>query len=147
MKVILQADIQGVGKVGEVIEVKEGFARNHLFPRNLAQKASVKSIREKKHMELVKQARLKKVKKERQKILDEITQAQVEFAVQAAKEGKLFGSVTASDIAKKLQEKGWPIGKQDVVMPKPIKEVGEHSVEIRLGDDQKTELKVLLNKS
>ena len=144
MKVVLQKDIKDVGKVGDIISVKPGYARNFLFPRKLAFNATKNTIRQKAHYESLIKQKSVKVKKQRAEILEKVSQESLQFDMQTNEEGQLFGSVTSLDISKKLSEKGYQIGRKDIVLTSPLKTLGEHEINISLGPDQTTSLKILL---
>lgn len=146
MEIILRADVQHVGKVGDVVKVKDGYARNFLLPKGLAYPAT--------------EANKKKIAYEGERLVKlqaaEKTAAETEagklagvhltFAVKVGEEDKLFGSVTASDIQRKLEELGIHVEKRKVDLPEPIRELGEFNVGIKIHPDVRPEVRVTVVK-
>jgi large subunit ribosomal protein L9 len=146
MKVILQKDVQNLGDAGDIKEVSDGYARNYLLPRKLVILANESSKRAAEH-----QKKLVKIKKEKRKKLSEKTAEsmnglELQIAVQVGEEGKLFGSVTAMDISKKLREKGFEIDKRKIIIENPIKQEGEYTVKIKLDEGQAPSIKIIVCK-
>ncbi|RYZ82551.1 MAG: 50S ribosomal protein L9, partial [Proteobacteria bacterium] len=102
MKVILQKDVKDVGRVGELVNVSEGFARNFLFPRKLAAEATEKRVKEWEHLKRVAETKKKKAVAERQEILTKMNGTTVTFKLAAGENDKLFGTVTTTEISKEL---------------------------------------------
>ena len=132
MKVILQVDIENVGSMGDLVNVADGFGRNYLIPRNMAIAATKKNIK------LVEAHRrgLQK-KKDRlldslQKVVDRMQEVTLRFERQASEGGRLFGSVTSANIQEALQEHGIEVERRQVLLGVPIKDLGEHTVPVRL---------------
>lgn len=132
VKVILREDIARLGEAGEVVDVRPGFARNFLLPQGkaiLATEASLKGLEH--HQRVI----AEKVARERKSLEGEksrIEAVALEVAVQVGEEGKLFGSVTAAQIAELLGQKGVAVDRRKIELAEPIKEVGEHKVPLRL---------------
>ena len=142
MKVILLEDIRGLGKKFDVKELKDGYVRNFLLPKKLAEIATPtvlkklnreKVILDKKHNELV-----QKLEKEAEKI----EKLNLEFKLKVGEQGEVFCSVTRKDIELALADNGFPNFK--VSLEKSIKSLGEQEVEINLGESVKTQIKVLI---
>ncbi len=131
-KLILTEDVPSLGNAGDLVGVKPGYARNYLLPQGKAIAATKAKVKELEHHQRVvaeKVARhLKTVHAER----DRLQQVSLEVSVQVGEEGKLFGSVTAQNVADLLKEKGFEIDRKKIAMDGPIKEVGEHEIPIRL---------------
>lgn len=132
MKVILRSDITNVGRQGEIKEVSAGFARNYLVPQNLAMEATARN------MKIWERERVK-LEKQRKEIINRAkeTAAKMESAefgvkVKVGENGKVFGSVTSSAIAKLFEERGFEVNKRDILLSDGIKELGEYTVSIRL---------------
>ncbi len=134
MKVILQQDVKGQGKKGQMVEVSEGYARNFLLPRKMAVPATADAINT---MNLKEKA--KKAEEARQKALAEETaeklkECMVKLTARAGAGGKLFGAVTTKEISEGLQKQfGIDIPKQKLVLEEPIKAFGNYEIKARLG--------------
>jgi len=143
MRVILLETIEKLGEVGQIVEVKPGYARNFLFPQAkaiLATPAAKKEI-EKKLAKL--KAQEEAQKEELQKIASRLSEISLTVNVKVGEEGKLFGSVTSSDIAKLLSEEiGEKIEKSQIDLPEPIKSTGEFKISVSLGHGIRTMIKV-----
>jgi large subunit ribosomal protein L9 len=142
MKVILNEDIKNLGKVGEMVQVKPGFARNYLFPRKLAAEATEKRVKEFKHLQSVAEAKKAKAVAGRKEVLDKLQGQTVLFTVEAAEDEKLFGSINALDVSRKLEEQGFSIDKRDIELEDAIKVLGQHKAKVVLGPELETEITV-----
>jgi len=133
MKVILLQEVPGLGQAGDVKEVADGYARNYLIPRGLAVKAEKGTVR---HAESLKRAhavRTSAQKGDFEALAARIIQTPVVVTARAGEEGKLFGSVTAADIAEALSSQaGVPIDRRDVHLDEPIRSIGTHEVTVHL---------------
>ena len=132
MKVILRTDITNVGRQGEVKDVAAGFARNYLLPKKLVMQATTQNMkvweREKIKLEKVREEIITNAKI----IAEKIENTEFSIKVKLGENGKIFGSVTAANLAKLFAEKDFNINKHDILLPAPIKEIGKISVNIRL---------------
>jgi len=142
MKVILIDEIRGLGSRGDVINVKEGYARNYLLPKNLAREATpgnLKSVeQEKKKWSLLAQ----KEKEQAAKAADVVKGTKVVVQKRVGENGQLFGSVTANEIADALNAKGLEVDKRRIELAHPIKSLGTHDVEVRLHKDVSAQIQV-----
>jgi len=132
MKVILQENIEGVGHTGDLLDVASGFARNYLLPRKKALEANSRNV---KAIEHVKRTTAEKAKKERLEIEDvakQMSAVSLTMEMQAGKDDKLFGSVTAKDIAEALAAKGFIVDRRKIQLAQPIKELGTVIVPVKL---------------
>lgn len=145
MKVVLQKDVKDLGKVGEVVNVKNGFARNFLFPRKLASEASDKNVKQWEHLKQVAEAKKKKAKVERKEVIEKINGQTVSFKVEASESDKLFGSISNYEISKELEGLGFSVDKKDIYI-EPIKVLGQHKAEIKLGEDLSAEINILVER-
>lgn len=144
MRVILLKDIENLGKKFEIKEVKDGYARNFLIPKGLATPATKKSL---KWLEVQKEIEEKKAEQELKKFQDlasAIDGQEITIFVKVGQEGQLFESVTAQKIAEKLKEIGFEVKKNQIDLKKPIKELGEFLVKIRLEHNLEAEIKVII---
>ncbi|MCX7988471.1 MAG: 50S ribosomal protein L9 [Thermodesulfovibrio sp.] len=132
MKVILKEDIPNLGKAGQIISVKDGYARNFLFPKGLALLADEKNMkfleRQKKKFE----EEAKKKRQDAESIAQRLSETQLTIKAKAGEDQKLFGSVTSKDIAEALNKEGFSIDKKQINIVEPIKRVGEYEVEVKL---------------
>ncbi len=142
MKVILTRDLEGYGFFGDIIEVKRGFANNYLIPRGYALPATEGNI---KHIQEILNQKRRKLERERKKaegIAKKLEGLVIRIVKPAGEGGKLFGSVTASDVVNALKDKGIEIDRKNVLFPRLIKEVGIYPVTIRLHREVSVEIKV-----
>lgn len=147
MKVILQKDVKDVGKVGELVNVSQGFARNFLFPRKLAVEATEKRVSEYEHLKRVADVKKKKAMAERQEVLKKISGATVKFKMTTGGESdKLFGSVTSLDVSKELEKMGFSIDKRDIVLGEAIKVLGQHKATVKYGEGLEASISILVER-
>ena len=142
MKVILQKDVKDLGKVGEVVSVREGYARNFLFPRSLAAVATENRVKEWEHLQRVAEIKKKQAVSERSKVIDKLKDVTVSFKAQASDDGKLYGSISNLDISRELEKMGFEIDKRDINLEDVIKDLGQHKAAVTLGPDLSTEIVV-----
>lgn len=142
MKVILQKDVKNLGKVGDLVSVSTGFARNYLFPRSLAAEATEKRVHEFEHLKKVAEAKKKKAVGERQELIKKLSGVTVNFKAPAGDTDKLFGTVTNVDISNELEKHGYSIDRRDIHLEEPIKMLGQHKATIRLGEGIETSVLV-----
>ncbi len=146
MEIILREDVQHLGKVGEIVKVKDGYARNYLLPKGLAYPAT--------------EANKKKITYEGERIAKQraseksaaeteatrLADVQLTFAVKVGEENKLYGSVTAGDIQRKLEELGIHVDKRKIDLPEPIRELGEFNVGIKVHPEVRPEVRITVVK-
>ena len=134
MKVILNADVKGQGKKGELKEVSDGYARNYLLPRKLATEATADNLNAFRLKEKAKAAQIAREKAEAEENAKKLGAIQVKIAAKAGSNGKLFGSVTSKEISDALHEQfALTIEKQKIVQAEPIKSFGAYEVKCKLG--------------
>ncbi len=146
MKVILKEDVKDLGKVGELVNVANGFARNFLFPRKLAAEATEKRVKEFEHWKRVAESRQKKAMESRKETLDKIAGLQLVFRLNAGEDDKLFGSVTNKDISDELEKQGYIIDKRDISLPEQIKVLGQHKALIKMGEGLEQEIVITVER-
>ena len=146
MKVILQKDIPNLGDAGDIKIVADGYARNFLLPKKLVIPASEVGKKIIEHQSRLIKLKKDKRKKVNEKILDSISGLELKIAAQVGEEGKLFGSVTSMDIARKLKENGFDIDKRKIQLDSPIKQVGEYEVSLKLDEGLVAAIKVIVDK-
>ncbi len=135
MQVILQEDVSSLGNAGEVVNVKPGYARNFLLPEKKAVLADEANLSALEHHRRVASARQAKLRAEAVAKAGVLSGAQLTIEAEVGEEGKLFGSVTASDIVAKLKEQGHIIEKTQVQLKEHIKQVGTYTVDIKIYSD------------
>ena len=146
MKVMLQKDVKDLGKVGEVVSVSQGFARNFLFPRGLALVASESKQKEWVHLQKLSEIKQKKAFSDREKLISELTGETVSFKMEAGEGDKLFGSISSIDIAKELQAKGFEVDKRDIHLEDQIKMLGQYEAKLVLGENLQGVITVVVEK-
>lgn len=142
MKIILRQDFETLGTAGEVVNVKNGYARNFLIPKNIAVLATAKNmslLEQEKKLSVIRQEKDKHVA---EKLADELQKISITVAVAVGEEDKVFGSVTAQNIADLLAEKGHEIDKRKVLLPEPIKALGVYTVPIKLHSEVEAKVRV-----
>jgi large subunit ribosomal protein L9 len=142
MDIILKKDIEKLGKAGELVSVKDGFARNLLLPKKLALPASAANLRIMEQEKKKALHRQEKEKKEAQDLAQKISSTSCTITVQAGQDGKLYGSVTTQDIAQAYQSEGINIDKRKIELPQAIREVGVFKINVKLHPDVLAEAKV-----
>ena len=134
MKVILQQDVRGQGKKGQLVEVSEGYARNFLLPRKLAIAATPDAINTMNLKEKARKAEEARLKAEAEAIAEKLKECQVKITAKAGSGGKLFGAATTKEISEGLKEQfGVDVPKQKLVLEEPIKAFGSYQVKAKLG--------------
>lgn len=142
IQVVLKDDVEKLGKSGEIVKVKPGYARNYLLPRGLAALATRANLAEVEHQKAVAVARAAKLKGDAQAVAKRIDGITVEIKVQAGEGDRLFGSVGTKDIAEALKAKGHEVDRKKIVLPEPIKFAGEHTVSVKFGYEVAATIKV-----
>lgn len=142
MKVILREDIENLGKSGELVTVKDGFGRNYLLPRKKAVLASEQNLRQLEHEKGVISARNAKLKGAAEEQAKKIGAIKVTIKRKVGEQDKLFGSVTALDIAEAVAAQGQTVDRRAIHLAEPIKSTGSYEVELRLHSEVKAKIKV-----
>ena len=133
MKVILLEDVKGVGKRDEVVNVSDGYARNFLFPRNVAKEANAQAMNEFRNAEQSKQYKIDTAIAAAQKAKEELEGSKFVIKAKAGDKGKLFGSITAKEIAAEVKrQKHVDVDKRKVILKEDIKNLGDYEAEIKL---------------
>lgn len=148
MKVVLVKEVEKLGKEGDVVEVKPGYARNYLFPKKLAVEATPANLK------MAEKKREQRIKKERERLeqlkslAEKLEGIKLVFYRKAGEKNRLFGSVTSKDIIEALKEKhNIELDKKNIHLEHPLKELGKFDVEIHLYEDVKTKLEVIIEKT
>jgi large subunit ribosomal protein L9 len=142
MQVILRDDVPNLGRPGDVVRVRPGYARNFLLPRNLAVEANPKNLRAFEHEKRLALMRREAKRTESLKIKDRLEQLTIEIAARAGEGGKLFGSVTNIDIERALIAQGVTVDRRRIQLAEPIKELGDFVVPVRIDADVEASLKL-----
>lgn len=135
MQVILKANVKNVGKIGEIVTVKDGFARNYLIPKGLAVEANPKNLRSLEHEKRKIEEIATKEKVTAENLAAKISNLNLVIKAKAGEEEKLFGSVTSIDISEALKKEGIDIDKRKILLEEPIKRLGSYAVNIKISQD------------
>jgi large subunit ribosomal protein L9 len=142
MKVILRQDIDNLGEMGDVVDVKNGYARNYLVPREMVYYASEGAM---KKLEVEKKQYVKRMAKEKEvaaEIAEKMADLQISIAMKVGEEGRLYGSVTPQMIAQELKLRGFDVDRRDIIIEDPIKSLGVFDVKAKLHPEVSATLKV-----
>jgi len=142
MKVFLRDDVKNLGKIGDVVSVSDGYARNFLLPKKLAVEANTKNIKEFEHNKKIIHERAAKIRGASQATAEKLSALSLTIRAKAGEEEKLFGSVTTMDIAEALKAEGFEIDKKKISLEEPIKRLGEYSVEVKIHPEVSATVKV-----
>ena len=147
MEVILLERIERLGQMGDVVVVKDGFARNFLLPKNKALRANKENLEffEKEKINL--EAKNLKLKNEAEAVSEKIVVNNYIIIRQASDTGQLYGSVNSGDVKEKLQEEGFSIEKNQVVLDRPIKEIGHHEIRVKLHPEVTSNISIYISRS
>jgi large subunit ribosomal protein L9 len=132
MEIILTESIDGLGEIGEIVNVKPGYARNFLMPKGFAVVADSSSVKQFEHQKRQLEHKALKLAKTSDAMKTKIEAVSCVFALRAGEEGKLFGSVTSADICAKMAEAGVELDRKKVQLGDAIKSLGEHKVAVKL---------------
>ncbi len=135
MKLILREDVENLGRGGDVVDVKPGYGRNFLLPRGLAVTANTKNLREIEHQKAVATAKAAKLKASAEAVAKRLAETPITLKRKVGEQDKLFGSVTALDIAEALSARGLQLDRRSIDLADPIKTVGEFEVPVKLHHD------------
>lgn len=144
MKVILREDVYNLGRSGEVVTVKDGYARNFLLPRAMASLANEGNVRRLEHEKRVIEAKAQKLKAGAVEIAGKLNILTVTTARKVGDQDKLFGSVTALDVVHLMAQAGQKIDRKAVRLPEPIRTLGTHAIEVKLHHDVTATVRVIV---
>ncbi|AZO93545.1 50S ribosomal protein L9 [Halocella sp. SP3-1] len=142
MKVILKSDVKKLGSKGDIVKVSDGYARNFLMPKGLAEEATQSNLNELKHKEKIQERKYKENLTEAEELASKLEEKDFVIAVKAGENGRLFGSVTTKDIAKAVKKEGFKIDKRKIDLSDHIKSLGVHKVKVKIFKDVEATLKV-----
>jgi large subunit ribosomal protein L9 len=146
MKVILQKDIKDLGKVGDLVNVATGFARNFLFPRKLAIEATENRIDEYQHLKKIAEIKKKKAVNERKETVQKLNGKTLLFKREAGENEKLFGSITTADISQELEKHSFSVDRRDIHIEEGIRVLGQHRATVKMGDGIEAELVIVVER-
>jgi large subunit ribosomal protein L9 len=144
MRVILLKDINGLGKKYDVKEVKPGYARNFLIPKGLAKIATKHLLEWAKNQKEIESKKVEEELKEIQELASRLDGQEITFTVKVGEKEELYESITAQKIAEKLKEVGFEIKKNQIILPQPIKALGEFPIKVRFDHNLEVEVKVII---
>ena len=142
VQVILSEEVTNLGRPGDVVKVRAGYARNYLLPRKLAVEANPKNLREFEHAKGVAMLKREALKQKATGLKARIESLTLAINARAGEEGKLFGSVTNIDIERALREKGVEVDRRRIALAEPIKQLGDFTVTVKLESEVEAHLKV-----
>lgn len=146
MEVILKQDVNRIGKAGSIVKVKDGFARNFLFPNQLAILCTPESLKALGQEKKKKEAQLEKAKVQAEELRDKLAGLSLTIPVLSQEEDKIYGSIGAADIAEALKEEGLALDKHLIVLGEPIKSLGIYEVSVNLHPEVEAKIKVWIVK-
>lgn len=146
MKVILREDVASLGKQGDVVNVKDGFARNYLFPKNLAFTSTPEAL---KKVEALKKKRVVSLEKEKEQALEvakKLSTISCTISAETTPDEKLYGSVTKRDIAESLKDEGFDIDEKKIILNEPLKSLGIYEIDLKLHPEVNAKIKLWIVK-
>jgi large subunit ribosomal protein L9 len=146
MKAILSKSVPGLGETGEVVEVSPGYFRNFLMPRKLAIEATDKNLVVVKQSKEQEARAAMREQREAEHLAEKMAKLPIRVALKAGENDRLFGSVTAADIADKLHEAGYDFDKRKIALDEPIKRLGLYTVHVKIHPKVEAKIKVLVEK-
>lgn len=145
MKVVFIKNVAGIGKIGDVKEVKDGYAKNFLLPQKLADKVSDRKVQEIKDIKKKEEKKKKTAIKNKDRLASKIDGKSFKFNLKADETGTLYTKLNSKYIADKIKKGGYDVLEKEIKLASPIKKIGEYTVELRLGNT-KPKIKILINK-
>ncbi|RMF66130.1 MAG: 50S ribosomal protein L9 [Calditrichaeota bacterium] len=142
MKVILQKDYENLGKVGDVVEVKNGFARNYLIPKKFALQATPQNLKVIEQQRKHKEIQASKEKRAAEELAEKLSTVSLTATVAVGEEDKVFGAVTSHNIAELLKAQGYEIDRRKIQLDEPIKALGVYEVPIKLHSEVEAKIKI-----
>lgn len=142
MKVILKQDYEKLGKLGDAVTVKDGYAMNFLIPNNIAMKATEGNLRVLEQIKNQHELKLKKEIADAEIMASELQKLTMEIKMKAGEEDRIYGSVTTQMISEKLEEMGYKVDKKHIMLEEPIKELGIFTVDIKLNNNVNSSIKI-----
>lgn len=146
MKVILTENIASLGQIGQIVNVAPGYARNFLFPKELAMEATGKNVKELEHRKRILAQKREKVHQEMLSLAEKLNKVEIVMRRKVAEDDKLYGSVNAAEILAVLEAQGFELARKDVQLDQPLKQLGEFSVAIRVDAEVTANIKLVIEK-
>jgi large subunit ribosomal protein L9 len=145
VKLLLQESIKNVGRVGDIVEVSPGYARNYLLPRGMAVQPTPNNVKkvEARRKEIERQERERREQQAR--MIEQLKEVEVHLERRANEQGHLFGSVTATDVAKALRAQGFNVEPEDINLPGRLDRIDTYTVQVKFAEDLATDIKVWVN--
>ena len=142
MEIILQEEVANLGQIGDIVKVRDGYARNYLLPRGLAVQANRRNVRALEHHKRLVAAKKERVQRQAQTLLDQLSALSLTIPVKAGEEGRLFGSVTNIDLEAALKEQGLTLDRRKILLDEPIKQLGSYEIPVNLGGALRANIKL-----
>jgi len=142
MKLILQEDVKNLGKMGEVVNVSDGYARNYLIPKKFGIEANIKNMRAMEHEKRKIEEKAKKIRTDAQSLAERLSATSLTLSAKVGEEEKLFGSITSMDIVEALKSQGFDIEKKKVLLDEPIRRLGTYAVVVKIQGDITAQVQV-----
>lgn len=142
MNVILKADVSKLGVVGDVVRVKGGYARNFLIPQGKALLADSRNVKVVEHAKFLAQHAVEKVRKAAEEVSDKLKEVSLSITLKVGEDDKVFGSVTSIDIENALKAEGFEMDRRKIQLEKPIKELGDFEIPVKLHKDVTVNVKL-----
>jgi len=142
MKVILKEEVKNLGDLGEVVNVSDGFARNYLIPKGLAEFATPENIKMLDRESKIKKDKMEKLKKEAELFAEKLEEVSCTIVKKAGEDDKLFGSVTTQDVQESLKNEGIEIDKKKITIEEPIKSLGVYKVSVKIHPEVSASVKI-----
>ena len=142
MKIILNQEIEGLGEEGQIVSVKDGFARNYLIPRGLAKNATTKNIVFIQKEIEDRQKHEAKTRENLEALATQLNKLSLKFTLKSGEDDRLFGSVTSQMISEAILEKGYSVDKKEIEISEPIKSLGKFIVLVKLGQELEAKIKI-----
>ncbi len=144
MKVVLLKDVKGSGKAGDIIEAKDGFARNFLIKNGLAKEADAQAINDNKNQKAAQEFHRREILKANKALKEKLQGTEVVIQAKSGENGKFFGSITNKEIAEKLFELGFDIDKKKIVLDSNIKTAGNYAVNVKISAEETAKITVIV---
>jgi large subunit ribosomal protein L9 len=146
MKVILAENIPNLGQIGDTVTVAPGYARNYLFPKKLAMKATGRNLRELEHRKRLLAQKRERIRQKMLSLAEKLDRTTITMKRKVAEEEKLYGSVSLMDIWKGLGEQGFELDRKSIQLDQPIKQLGKFMVPVRVDADVTAQVRVIVEK-